>query len=387
MSQQAQIEPSIPTIDEIGISRESLTALSRPISPLPIVKRDAGESLDGWLLRLPDAEETQVIANSFEPHSWGSPLPTVQAIMYQLLVETKSSSILEIGTLFGGSTHVLARAAHAMGNNGVVVTIDPFGGHRVPAILRELPGSLSELVHFFPYSSMELFLQNQNAQMEFDAVFIDGDHNHEGALFDVFSAAQCLKPNGVIVMDNTNDYGVTLAALEFIRHFPNWQVLGVDGKDVERGFDLDGGLLQSVSTEALETAQLYLVRPSGKSLGTFPLKFRAEVPSSYEGKDELLLHLVTPSVAGRLIFRGHFNAVHLEFHKTGTAGEHQSRGGSHSVESGLTCIRISIDPVCFDIDRSAHYFDHTLEFQFIADDAGKALELDGEPEFRLSTQA
>ena len=174
MSQQVQTEPSIPAIEEIGISRESLPALSRPASPLPIVERADGESLNDWLFKLPGADETKIVADSFGPHSLGSPLPNVQAIMYQLLVETRSAHILEIGTYFAGSTHVLARAANATGD-GMVVTIDPFGQDRVPAILQDMPRELSSLVHFYPYNSMELFLQNMQAQLEFDAVFVESD--------------------------------------------------------------------------------------------------------------------------------------------------------------------------------------------------------------------
>ena len=377
MSQQVQVESSIPTIDEIGVSRESLTALSRPVSPLPVVTRDAGESLNDWLLRLPGASETQVIAKSFEPHSAGSPLPDVQAIMYQLLLETESANILEIGTLFAGSTHVLARAAHAAGN-GTVVTIDPFGGERVPAIVQEMPSELSRLVHFYPYNSMELFLQNLQAQIEFDAIFIDGDHSYAGAHFDLFSAAQCVKPNGLIVMDNTNESGVTYAALEFIERFPNWQVLGLSREDVERGYEMKNGILQSIGT-----AQLYMIKPSGTSLGKFPLKFHVNPPSC-AGGDELLLKLTSPSVAGILDFRGQLLARHHEFHLTGTGVERYLRIGSHVVESGLINIRIPVDPVRFEADSSDHNFELILDFQFISEEAGQTLELDGEPEFRFA---
>ena len=377
MSQQAQIEPSIPTIDEIGISRESLTALSRPISPLPVVTRDAGETLNDWILRLPGASETQVIAKSFEPHSAGSPLPDVQAIMYQLLLETGSANILEIGTLFAGSTHVLARAAHAVGN-GTVVTIDPFGGERVPAILQEMPAELLSKVHFYPYSSMELFLKNQQARIEFDAVFIDGDHSYAGAHFDVFSAAQCVKPNGLIVMDNTNESGVTYAALDFIERFPSWQVLGVSKEDIERGYELKNGILQSIGT-----AQLYMIKPFGTTLGKFPLKFHVNPPSC-DGGDELLLTLTSQSVAGMLDFRGQLLARHHDFHLTGTGVERYLRLGSHVVEPGLINIRIPVDPVRFAADSSDHNFELVLDFQFIAEEAGQTLELDGEPEFRFA---
>ena len=377
MSQQVQIESSTPTIEEVGISRESLTALSRPVSTLPVMKRDAGVSLNDWAARLRRADETKVIAEYFGPHSSGSPLPDVQAIMYQLLVETGSSNILEIGTLFGGSTHVLARAAHATGS-GLVVTIDPFGGHRVPAILQELPSDLSNLIHFYPYNSMELFLQNLQAQIEFDAVFIDGDHSYAGAHFDLFSAAQCLKPNGLIVMDNANESGVTYAALEFLERFPNWQVLGLDGEDIARGYDLGDGILQSFGTN-----QLYVVRPSGGSLGTFPLKFCRRMPSC-DGGDEILLRLTCPSVAGRLVFRGQFMAMPHEAHKSGAGGEHYLRLESHIVENGLIYIRVPVKPVRFEVDQSDHNFENIMEFQFIANDAGGMLEFEGEPEFHFS---
>ena len=134
------------------------------------------------------------------------------------------------------------------------------------------------MVHFYPYNSMELFLKNLQAQIEFDAVFIDGDHSYAGAHFDLFSAAQCVKPKGLIVMDNTNESGVTYAALEFIERFPNWQVLGVSSEDIERGYEMKNGILQS-----LGTAQLYMIKPAGTSLGKFPLKFHVNPPNCTGG--------------------------------------------------------------------------------------------------------
>ena len=377
MSQQVQTEPSIPAIEEIGISRESLPALSRPASPLPIVERADGESLNDWLFKLPGADETKIVADSFGPHSLGSPLPNVQAIMYQLLVETRSAHILEIGTYFAGSTHVLARAANATGD-GMVVTIDPFGQDRVPAILQDMPRELSSLVHFYPYNSMELFLQNMQAQLEFDAVFVDGDHSYAGAHFDIFSAAHCVKPNGLIIMDNTNESGVTFAALEFLERFPNWKVLCVGDDELKSAHELEGRLLQS-----LGTGQLYLIAPSGRSLGKFPLKFCRRMPSC-QGGDEVLLQLTSPSVSGRIVFRGQFIAMPHQAHITGAEGEHYLRTNSCAVESGATSIRIPIESVQFKADPTEHNGEHIVELQFIADQPNEALELDCEPELRFS---
>ena len=377
MSQQTQEPHSTTTSAEFEDIRDSSKSLSRAVAPLPLVERGVDEALNDWILRLPSAPETEAIADQFGPHGQGSPMPNVQAVMYQLLVETQSAHILEIGTLFAGSTHVLARAAHAVGD-GMVVTIDPFGGERVPTILRQMPIELRERIHFYPYNSMELFLNNLQAQIEFDAIFVDGDHGYPGAHFDLFSAAQCVKPNGLIIMDNTNESGVTFAALEFLERFPNWQVLGVDAKDIEGAYDLEGRILQS-----LGTGQLYLIRPSGKALGRFPLKYTTKVPMCLGG-DEIVMWLASPSVSGKLTFRGQFIATHHDYHLTGDGGEYHARRESYFVEGGKSCVRIPVDPVAFDVDPTNHNFEHIMEFQFIPDQPGRALELEGDPELCFS---
>ena len=61
-----------------------------------------------------------------------------RAFLYQTVKAMQARFVIEIGTYYAGTTEVLARAMHANGA-GHVMTIDPYGGQRVPAILEAWP--------------------------------------------------------------------------------------------------------------------------------------------------------------------------------------------------------------------------------------------------------
>ena len=66
--------------------------------------------------------------------------------------------VVEIGTYYAGTTEVLARAMHANGA-GHVMTIDPYGGQRVPAIFEAWPPEPRTVTTYAAVDSMGLFTQ------------------------------------------------------------------------------------------------------------------------------------------------------------------------------------------------------------------------------------
>ena len=95
--------------------------------------------------------------------------------MYHLVQALRPQLTLEIGTYFAGTTEVIARALCANGSGGLL-TIDPFGAERVPAILQTWPKDLSDSVSFMTMNSMEIFMAFDHLKRILDFSFADGNH-------------------------------------------------------------------------------------------------------------------------------------------------------------------------------------------------------------------
>jgi hypothetical protein len=70
--------------------------------------------------------------------------------------------------------------SEAVAKSGKLITIGPFGGHRVPDLLRQWPAELQAVTEFQPINSMEFFQSFETTAPEgkdgLDLVFIDGNH-------------------------------------------------------------------------------------------------------------------------------------------------------------------------------------------------------------------
>jgi hypothetical protein len=80
-----------------------------------------------------------------------------QAVLGELVRLIPSARVLEIGTYFADTSRYLAEIMADIG--GELITIDPFGGARVPGIMAGWPGALQQRVTFRPDNSMAFFLR------------------------------------------------------------------------------------------------------------------------------------------------------------------------------------------------------------------------------------
>lgn len=151
--------------------------------------------------------------------------PADRAFYYHLIRLIKPKFGLEIGTFKAGTTEVLASAMQANGT-GLLVTIDPFGADRVPPIMEQWPKSLQEYVSFSPSTSMDFFIALDGNPVEFDFVFVDGNHTYEFVTFDLNMSARWLAPGGIIILDDYDQPGVFHAAKEFLAANPGWEEVG-----------------------------------------------------------------------------------------------------------------------------------------------------------------
>jgi len=120
-----------------------------------------------------------------------------------------------------------------------VHTIDPFGATRVPPVLAAWPEALRACVRFSTVNSMTFFAEMAVRSNRAGLIFIDGNHDHEFALFDIQSAARFLEPGGIIAVDNVSQPGPNLALRDFLFANPTWKEIGGSVLDapLSRPFD------------------------------------------------------------------------------------------------------------------------------------------------------
>ena len=153
-----------------------------------------------------------------------------RALLHHLIVMQRPERVLEIGTMFAGTTEVMARAVWEAGR-GHVDTIDPYGAERCPPLIAALPAELRERITFSPADSGMHFNEAIERGWTYDLVLVDGNHELEYAAFDLEAAARVMKPGGIVVLDNIEQVGPRFATKHFMERHPDWiDVAGVIGR-------------------------------------------------------------------------------------------------------------------------------------------------------------
>jgi SAM-dependent methyltransferase len=176
--------------------------------------------------------------------------------------------IAEIGTLYAGTTEVLARALWQNGK-GKIHSADPYGGERCPQIIAQWPSELQHHVEFHAKSSMDFFARMILESKTFDLVLVDGNHDYEFALFDLQMASRLLRPGGIVVMDNAEQVGPFKATSEFLEDNPAWRELGdaIATSNPLRPFDRNRASLPGTSFLVLQAPNFYSIGAGPHSWG------------------------------------------------------------------------------------------------------------------------
>jgi hypothetical protein len=148
-----------------------------------------------------------------------------RALLFALIRMLRPQVVAEIGTLYAGTTEILARSLWENGG-GLVYTTDPFGAERCPAIIGKWPSALRDITRFYPMTSMNFFLELERQKVAPGLILVDGNHDHAFALFDLLMAAKLVPARGHIVMDNSEQSGPFHAARTFLGSNPGWAELG-----------------------------------------------------------------------------------------------------------------------------------------------------------------
>ena len=111
--------------------------------------------------------------------------PDSQALLYSLIRLQRPKMAVEIGTYMASTTEAMARAIVENGC-GLLHTVDPFSIRGYLKIAR-WPRELRKVTKFHLRDSMSYFAKMKRRGLRADLVFVDGNHDHEFALFDIQS--------------------------------------------------------------------------------------------------------------------------------------------------------------------------------------------------------
>lgn len=305
-------------------------AYDPPAIALPVASGSA--SLIDWLPRFATSSDYDRLIRRFRGVEGRITAASETALLYAVIHRSRPALSLEIGTLFGLSTRIMAEAVVDSGANGRIITLDPFGAERVPGILASWPKVLRQVVEFRPHNSMQYFLDLETAgtakgaDSPLGVSFVDGHHSFEYALFDIMRSADHTVPGGAIFVDNLEQEGPKSATLQFLRWNPAWSVL------------YEGRLFAShaLAPEAIvydggeEAPWAVLLAPDGIQCARHLLKMmKRGIPYvPVRAISFALRHVTHP---GRLSVNLSYYAVPFDFHITGRGMSLQRFSGTLDV--------------------------------------------------------
>lgn len=144
--------------------------------------------------------------------------------LYELVAETRSAEVLEVGMGSGTSSVVMLSALSATG--GRLTSIDPFQTSNFSGAGQEMIRSMGHahrhrLIEKPDYLALPELLA---AGEQFDVVLIDGYHSFDYTLLDIFCADLLLRPEGVLAVHDSS-WPAVLKALRFLEAQKDYRAL------------------------------------------------------------------------------------------------------------------------------------------------------------------
>jgi predicted O-methyltransferase YrrM len=386
----------------------------RPLEKLPVATSANEMCLADMISQLPEMpgfEQTRQYFEDYPPlSSLGDP-GVYRAMLYQIVRLTRPKFVLEIGSLFAGTTEVIARALWANGE-GKLTTVDPYGGNRVPVILSQWPSELRQHVRFIPVSSAILFMDFLEEHQKIDLAFIDGNHDYEFVYFDLLSVARRIAPSGIVVLDNATISGVFFAVKTFLNLFPAWSVmehrsfqsqlaqlsdedilsmtapgksLSLDLSAEPRNTSLSAIIRESVISpklllSSLERADAFiLVAPPHLTVGTVPVVFRSGrvIGGLFEG---FQLELSRPAASGWLTYSCQYYLWPPDYLLTGHGHRCDADVGKWEVKEGALRITVELPRALgFANAPDGHECSWEMGLAFVGNASAQFLSLAEEP--------
>jgi predicted O-methyltransferase YrrM len=206
------------------------------------------------------------------------------SIFYSLLRNLRPGNVVEIGSFKGKTAFVLAHALQANGH-GILHTIGPFDEERFMELYRQWPQPLQDVTRFYSENSAAFFMEADRKRIEFDFVFIDGNHDYEFCLFDLQCAARRMRRGGFIAVDNVSQAGPLCATLDFLKSNPEWVDCGLSPTPSYPTTAFSPGRSNIPHTDFM------IIRaPSFYSIGPVPFTF-GDMPWMHSAIGGVIVHL------------------------------------------------------------------------------------------------
>lgn len=214
----------------------------KKIRPVPASARTSGKAGDVDVRKLLHAEDPfagfDASALPLDLHGWGGDSPAFR----ELILAQRPRLIVEVGTWKGASALQMAQVLADAGLPGEILCVDTWLGalefwtdHNDPDRYRSLRlrhgypqvyyQFLANVVHRgqqarvipFPQTSATAALWLRYYDIRADLIYIDGSHEEEDVLADLFAYWEVLAPGGTLFGDDYSWDGVRLAVERFAR--------------------------------------------------------------------------------------------------------------------------------------------------------------------------
>ncbi len=237
-------EPSYPVVD---------LTVGNPI-PVIIAAPEFGQVVD--YLRQTSGEQRSLLATE------------ARALLYCLVRNQRPAAVVEIGTFHGGTARAICHALHA-NRCGTLHTVGPFDSDTFLPYLRRWPREIAQRAEFHAHDSMAFYMWAAKADLQFDLVLVDGNHDYEFASFDIQCAARAIKPGGFIFVDNVSQVGPYYAAIDFLTANPAWTECAArtTAVDPSKAFDRERTAVAGTDFIILRAPMAYTVGARPKTFG------------------------------------------------------------------------------------------------------------------------
>lgn len=203
--------------DDAGAAPTPLAAV-----PFPAVDLSRVDNPVRAIIESPDFEPTDRFFSQSRAIARSLVSARSQALIYALIRNLKPAHVVEVGTYEAGTSEAICRALHANGQ-GTLHAVEPITTHRVIGVLAQWPDELRAHVRLYAMNSAAFYERiGKSPGVRPMLVFVDGNHEYNYAVFDIWSAAGVLAPGGFIVVDNVVQAGPYLAARDFLSAHPWW---------------------------------------------------------------------------------------------------------------------------------------------------------------------
>jgi predicted O-methyltransferase YrrM len=274
------------------------------------------------------------------------------AMLYGLIQQIRPQWAVEIGTFFADTTRVMAEAIVDWGICGKVITIDPFGAERAPALIKSWSRDLQEVTEFKPINSMQFFLDLETSatakgdDSPLGLMFIDGHHSFEYVLYDIMRSADHINPSGAIVIDNLEQEGPKSALTQFLDWNPAW-------KTVQFPEHPTWGVL---------------LPPQGMQVASRPVKITKR-RIAHDSVDKLRFNLDYISHTGTLFANLCLFAVPFDYHCHGKGIVELRAGGRTEVMEKSETVEIILPQgLRLDVNPEEMHVCYELELAYLADE-------------------